>query len=123
METSELYWILQLDEIKFLLQGPINILWILGLAGLCLLVAALFEARRLIAAISVSIITGLLFMFLITIWIMSVFIPSSKNMAVIHILPKIVNNEELKVEAIELYDLAKQGLKDLVTKDSKEGVK
>lgn len=35
-------------------------------------------------------------------------------MAIITILPKIANNESIKTEAKELYDLAKQGLKDLI---------
>ena len=119
MTASELYWILQLDEIKALLQGPLNILWVVLLVSSGFLAAFLFENHKLKTAISTAVITGLLFICLTTVWIASAFIPTSKNMAVIHVLPKIVNNEELKIEAKELYDLAKQGLSDLVTKDSK----
>lgn len=48
-------------------------------------------------------------------------IPSSKDMAVLMVLPAIANNEAVQSEAREIYDLAKQGLKDLVGDDSRSG--
>lgn len=45
------------------------------------------------------------------------FIPSTKTMAAVVILPAIVNNETVQKEAGDLYALAKQGLKELVTPD------
>jgi len=48
--------------------------------------------------------------------------PSSKTMAMMKVIPAIANNEDVQGECKELYGLAKQGLKELVT-DDKEGEK
>ncbi len=133
MESSEIYWILQLDNIHTVLTGGffflISFATLVGFfisAGLLACKSGVFDSKDctypgdwLLPIISCS-ITAILTIIVIIILAISMFLPSSKNMAVIHILPKIVNNEELKIEAKELYDLAKQGLKDLVTKDFKE---
>lgn len=42
-------------------------------------------------------------------------LPSSKTMAAMIILPAIVNNEKVQQEAGELYKIAKEGLRELVT--------
>lgn len=44
-------------------------------------------------------------------------LPTSKSMAAIVILPAVVNNEAVQVEAREIYNLAKEGLRTLVTPD------
>ena len=43
------------------------------------------------------------------------FIPSTKDAAIIVVVPAIVNNEKLQAEASELYGMAKQALKDKLT--------
>jgi len=48
--------------------------------------------------------------------------PSSKTMAMMKVIPAIANNEDVQGECKELYGLAKQGLKELVT-DDEEGEK
>lgn len=45
-------------------------------------------------------------------------LPSSKQAAAIVIIPAIANNENVQREAGELYQLAKQGLKQLVTSEA-----
>lgn len=47
-------------------------------------------------------------------------VPNSKQAAAIFLIPAIANNENVQREASELYDLAKQGLKNLATPDKKE---
>lgn len=44
-------------------------------------------------------------------------LPTPKVAAAMYIIPAIANNENVQREASELYDLAKQGLKNLVTPD------
>lgn len=51
--------------------------------------------------------------------VLSAFCPSGKTIAAMKVIPAIINNESVHGEAKELYDLAKQGLKELVT-DKKE---
>ena len=41
--------------------------------------------------------------------------PTSRNAALIAILPAVVNNETIQTEASELYDLAKEGMRNLVS--------
>lgn len=52
-----------------------------------------------------------------------VFIPTSKEMAAIYILPKIVNNTQIQKEASDLYQLSKSYLESQISnkaKDNKE---
>ncbi len=130
METSELYWILQLDNIRSVFTG--GLLFIIGLITVASTIISIvllaykskvFDSKDYeyigdwLCPIISCILTSILIIIITIIIIIKAFLPSSKSMAIIHVLPKIVNNEELKVEAKELYDLAKQGLRDLVTKD------
>lgn len=48
-------------------------------------------------------------------------IPSSKTAAAMIVIPAIANSEVLQKEAGDLYQLAKQGLRELVNDDAKEG--
>jgi ammonia channel protein AmtB len=51
--------------------------------------------------------------------ILSCFIPTNKEVAMIKVIPAIANNETIQTECKDLYKLAKQGLTDLVTDDTK----
>lgn len=51
------------------------------------------------------------------------FLPSSKTAAAMVVLPAIVNNETIRKESGELYDLAKQALREAVTDKAKEAAK
>ena len=46
-------------------------------------------------------------------------IPSSKTVAAMYVIPALANNEALKIESKELYELAKGALKDMVKEDAK----
>lgn len=50
-------------------------------------------------------------------------LPSSKTAAAMVIVPAIANNETIRKESGELYDLAKQALRDSVTDKAKEVTK
>jgi hypothetical protein len=43
--------------------------------------------------------------------LLAVFVPSSKTLAAMYVLPKIAENQEIKTEAHEILDLAKAWLK------------
>jgi hypothetical protein len=46
--------------------------------------------------------------------ILSALLPDSKTAAAMYVIPAIANNETIKAESKEIYELAKEGLKKLV---------
>ena len=51
--------------------------------------------------------------------LLNAMIPSSKTVAAMYVIPALANNEALKIESKELYELAKGALKDMVKEDAK----
>jgi hypothetical protein len=117
MNAFSLYLILQLDSIV----RTLGIISVIGAGGSLLgfIVAALqrsdeynghevssaifkYAKRGLITCVALFAFNGLL--------------PSSKTAAVMIVLPAVANNENIQREAGELYQIAKQGLADLVKK-------
>lgn len=128
-----IYWVLQLDSIKFMfsLAG-----WLSAIAGgLCLIFsfmdadfATIYEdatyedGKRQYAKYSseasgkrrfARAIIPLAVLFLLC----NAFVPSTRAMAAIVVIPAIANSTTIQTEAGELYDLAKQALRQAVTDD------
>ena len=132
MESLDLYWILQLDNIRDVVEG--GLLFILSfllfiffiISALTILLKAGYldgckDEYAIYPPIISSIITIILVIIICCFVLTKTFLPTTKNMAIITILPKIANNENIKTETKELYNLAKQGLKDLIiTKGEKK---
>lgn len=110
------YWILQLDSISVALGT--------------------FVVISLASALFVPLLAGLIFdldeddlrAILVKVWkpwavltllamLVGTFLPSTKTAAAIIVLPAIANNESIQREAGDLYDLAKQALRQAVTDD------
>lgn len=51
---------------------------------------------------------------IVVLGIILIVIPSGKTIAAMYVLPKIANNEVIQGEAKEFYELAKEGLKNLI---------
>lgn len=129
IDSWDLYWILQLDQIikTFgMLSGACGFLFAVSLILYVFSYIAryddpgedklpLYEAGIKIARFFTKILCSI---FLLSICIIT-FLPTSKNMAIMLVLPAIVNNEEIQSEAQELYDIAKNGLKELVEESNK----
>ena len=112
MSAWEIYLIMQVDSIS----GALVAFFIMfGLASLAMLMIGFFEndyhgnrvgdvwfnrAKKVAIAMN-------------CIMVVNVFIPSSKTLATMIVLPAVVNNEQVQGEAKELYGLAKQALTDL----------
>lgn len=121
-----IYWIMQLDRIAF----TSRLLAVLLLVGF--IVTALcwadfasdadwyegrhrdraLEGARRFRRLSLACAISAVFLFFT-----SAFIPSSKTAAAMVLIPAIANNETVQKEAGELYQLAKDGLKELVKPD------
>jgi hypothetical protein len=52
--------------------------------------------------------------FVVVLSILTAFIPTKKDVAIIFILPKIANNQTIQQEAGEIYSIAKEALRELV---------
>lgn len=102
-----LYWILQLDTIgmasSFIaFMGLFAVPFVWGFS--------IFEVRNFLAYLASSVLT--------VVWVIAVmaavFLPSTKNMAAIIVVPAIVNNATVQNEASEIYQLAKQAMRNAV---------
>ena len=107
----EIYLVMQLDSLVGLAIG-FSILF--GVATLFAVFAALDDALdRPIFALSVT--AGPFLVAALT----AALLPSSKTAAAMVVIPAIANNEKIQDEASELYQLAKQGLKQVIADGSK----
>jgi len=116
MNMFELYCVLKLDEIKLLLEITGVVIFIFVIMVLGGFLFNYIDAGEKIPlwhkVCSVVLIPTTIFLILTT-----VLLPSTKQMAVIIIAPKIINNEVLNNDLKDLYKLAKDGLKDLIKHD------
>lgn len=122
MNAWQIYWILQLDSIGHLLDFAAIVL-IITVAMFAVVggimkcdersketsnyIGGMTLHRQLRWAVPLLIVFGLA----------NTFVPSTKTMAAMIVLPAIVNNTKLQHEAGELYNLAKQALVHAVHKD------
>jgi len=118
MSPWTLYWITTLDRIQALLICGISTTIILVLGYIIITGMHMdMEQHNLSpeekAAISTKMKKMGIYGWFITIVlsIILTFLPSTKSMAFIYIIPKVVNNETIQTEASEIYDLAKTYLK------------
>lgn len=106
----QVYWVMQLDDIRLF------ILLVFGglIFGVIIFTPVWIVEKDWHAAVKRTVIGSLLMLFLLT------FMPSSKTVATMIILPTITSDEVIDTvtpEAKELYGLAKDALKNLGAKD------
>jgi len=119
MSAFELYCVLKLDEVKLLLESTGAIIFIFVIMVLGGFLLNYIDANEKIPLWHKVCSLTLIPMVIFSIFA-SVLLPSTKQMAVIIIAPKLINNEVLKDDLKELYGLAKDELKDLIKKKGKE---
>lgn len=112
MITSwDIYWVMQMDSIGI----GAGLGAFMGLVASALLWAyALDEPNR-----GAAVLAALTSLLTVTLFAVAVFLPTTKTAAAMVVLPAIVNNEEVKGEARELYDLAKSALQKAVKDEEK----
>src|SRR3990167_2600057 len=125
MDAWTVYWLFQLDSIKLIFISAsvfASIILIIGCAisGICAGVAKdymdLESSKKEMAMVSnfTKMLPKILGMFLL-VSIMATFIPSTKTMAAIIVLPKIASADNLNTvskDAGDIYELAMKRLKD-----------
>lgn len=111
----DIYWVMQLDTIG-VAAGLISFL---GLIFLPFAIGfSFFEVKRAWAYFSCAGL-GLFWMVAVA---AAIFLPSSKTAAAMLVIPAIANNETIEREAGDLYQIAKDGLRELVKPDAPKDI-
>lgn len=111
----EIYWVLQLDSIRAclvtvaVLSGPVAALtlFIGAMARDCMDLSdeSWARAKRMVKRLTVTLCVSLA---------LASLLPSTKTAAAMIIVPKIVNSLTIQHEAGDIYNLAKQALRDAI---------
>jgi len=111
------YWIMQLSTIKLaLILLPVASFFVVGFLGCATDGDAVYDER----AGKFLKWTKIWLAWVIACFAIAPFVPSSKTAAAMVLIPAIANNETVQKEAGELYQLAKDGLKELVKPEEKK---
>jgi hypothetical protein len=114
---SNIYWMTRLDEIKsFVSVAGFAMCLVFGIAlivclGGCIVNKVDGDEKNLRTFKKISMYIAPLFLFGVALPISNVFIPTTKQYAMIKVIPAIANDQKIQQEASELYDMAKQALK------------
>lgn len=111
---TQMYWLVMLDSIN------------LGSAIMCIIIAMVFACLIIAYAegyeypVIVKILMPILVVLFITLFSVCVFIPSTKQMAAIIVVPKIANSEKVQTIGNKVYDLAVEWMGELKPKKGNE---
>jgi hypothetical protein len=114
---SNIYWMTRLDEIKTLLSVAGGVMCVIfGVAlMICLggcIVNKIEDDKEYLRSFKKALMYVLpIFLFGLALPIGNVFIPTTKQYAMIKVIPAIANDQRIQQEATEIYDMAKQALK------------
>lgn len=115
ISTMGMYLIVKLDDIRFLFGfwGTLSFC-VFGLITIMLLANGESENEKQFRIFS-TIITGLA----VLSFIFATFLPSTKQIAAIYVIPKIINDERVKQIPDKFLDLGLEWLEDLKPKEKK----
>ena len=125
-----IYWIMQLDTI---LGAVIVLAVVSGVSLGCFVLIGTFNAsaskvcpemesskKEARAAATCFRMTKLISPFFVIFFLAGVLTPNAKTVAAMILIPAIANNETVQNEASEIYQLAKDGLRELVKPEPKK---
>ena len=109
----QMYWLVTLDNIvdMFCVFTVLSI--VAAIMGMCYVGETGNSSAKWIPIMSIVVAT--------LSFVGAVFIPSTKQMAAIIVVPKIVNNEKMQMAGNKLYDLAVEWMDELKPARAKEG--
>lgn len=115
-----MYWFTRLDGITTFFQ----IIAFVGVFALLFLSAVYWATDNDTDIHEHKIAKGILKLF-VPVWLFSLigllFVPNSKQMAMIYVVPQITESQVVKQDIPELYDLGVNALKDWLKKDKENG--
>lgn len=112
--TMQMYWLVMLDSIN------IGSVIMCALFGVCIFVMIGFMVESYKCPTFVKVCTPLFVLFFLVSLATCVFLPSTKQMAAIMIVPKIVNNEKVQTMGNKIYDFAVEWMDELGPKKKSE---
>lgn len=132
-----LYLILQADSIKsglgfislwaILISGAMVLLWVVYIMICSMQAASIYNVRTAdeykasrAAALRKWWVVALAVVISGMVSLLNALLPSTKSAAMLLVIPALANSEVVQTEARELYDLAKQGLADLVMEEARK---
>ena len=121
--TWQMYWLTRMDSLGFLFGVPAIIGLIAG--TICIIMMAMIRGSNYRSegdektAANCQKIGFKVFSIAIPLFIISCFIPTTKEMAAILIVPRVLNNEKVQELPNNVLDLANEWMKELV-KEKKE---
>ena len=119
---STIYWIGQCDQIRCIL-GPAAVMGLIFTIALTIFaVGATFDSSvprflRYLLSVLASLSCAVMFVAVIGL----LFIPTTKTVAAMYVVPAIINNEKLNDAGDRLYDLAVEWMEELRPAKNKEG--
>ena len=119
IDESSMYWLTRMDHICEALTAAWVLCVTVGgiLIGMCLLMGSDIDADKSRRVIRVGVVLSLLSAFLL---VGRIFVPTTKEMAAIKIIPAIANNETLRKDASEMYGLAREWMSDTLKVKGKD---
>ena len=118
---ATLYWITRLDEINCLCTIVAIFSIFAFVIGVIMWIANLdYNDDYCEAGKKIAKATGIVSALALTI---GLFVPTSKEMAMIYVVPHITESQVVKQDIPEVYDLGVKALKDLLKKETKEETK
>lgn len=116
---ATLYWITRLDEINCLCAIIAVFSIIAFTIGFIMLIASLdCNDEYCEAGKKITKATGIIATLALTI---GLFVPTSKEMAMIYVVPHLAESQVVKQDIPEVYDLGVKALKDWLKKETKGG--
>lgn len=114
MTTMQMYWLVMLDSIN------IGSVFMCIIFGVCTFAMIGFAVDLGTCPTFVKVCAPLFMLFFLVSFATCVFLPSTKQMAAIMIVPKIVNNEKVQTIGNKVYDLAVEWMDELKPKKKSE---
>ena len=115
--TMQMYWLVMLDSINI---GSCIMCVILAV---CIFVMIIISVESYECPTSVKVCAPFFVLFFLASFATCVFLPSTKQMAAIMIVPKIVNNEKVQMIGNKVYDLAVAWMEELKPNKKESKVK
>ena len=118
--SMDMYWLLMLDNVK-VTSVMVAILGIMAIFGCICWLGNSFEYENLGQRIIAIIGSTIVLIIWLTAIVLATLIPNTKQMAVILVAPKVINNEQVQELPNQIMELANDWLKEL--RPNNEGVK
>lgn len=127
---TQMYWLVKLDDMRGVITGimwlPISVAIIIGILAISALLASIDDPmekkKEILEGVwKCGVWCASLIVVAVVIHIAGAFVPSTKQMAAIIVVPKIANSEKVQTVGNQLYDLAVEWMNELKPKKG-EGV-